>query len=165
MTTQRRFEDLVAKRLKQHNYGDGAIAAFLEKTPDGRYYSTQTATWWEMWSAGITSYLLTAGGSQAAHDVLAERQRQVEAEGWTPAHDDEHDSGDLAAAASAYALHAADELEPHSLSHVSYNTYPPEMWPFAESWFKPEDPRRALVKAAALLLAEIERFDRAEVQP
>ncbi len=52
--------------------------------------------------------------TQAAADVLAERHRQVEAKGWTPEHDDEHDGGQLAAAASAYALAAADHLHPLS---------------------------------------------------
>jgi hypothetical protein len=42
----------------------------------------------------------------AASDVLAERQRQVTAEGWTPEHDDEHSDGEMALAASSYALYA-----------------------------------------------------------
>ena len=37
----------------------------------------------------------------AARDVLAERRRQVEAEGWTPQHDDSHGSRGLAAAAGS----------------------------------------------------------------
>jgi len=37
--------------------------------------------------------------TKAALDVLAERRRQIEAEGWTPEHDDEHDAGALALAA------------------------------------------------------------------
>ena len=40
----------------------------------------------------------------AAQDVLTERRRQVEAEGWTTAHDDEHEDGQLAAAAASYAV-------------------------------------------------------------
>jgi len=35
-------------------------------------------------------------GSAAARDVLAERRRQIEAEGWTPGRDDEQMSGQLA---------------------------------------------------------------------
>lgn len=35
------------------------------------------------------------------------------------------------------------------------------MWPWpASSPFKPSDPRRDLIKAAALIVAEIERLDR-----
>ena len=41
---------------------------------------------------------------------------------------------------------------------------PPATWPFAAQWWKPVSRRRSLVKAAALILAEIERLDRAEGQ-
>jgi hypothetical protein len=39
----------------------------------------------------------------AVTDVMAERRRQVEQEGWTPGHDDTHDDGSLALAAVCYA--------------------------------------------------------------
>jgi hypothetical protein len=90
--------------------------------------------------------------SQAATDVLAERRRQVEAEGWTPEHDDEHGHGEMAMAASCYAKHYV--LLP-ALSDV------PALWPWGARWWKPSDPRRNLIKAGALILAEIERLDRA----
>lgn len=87
----------------------------------------------------------------AARDVLAERRRQVEAEGWSPDHDDEHDGGELAAAAGCYAHKAA-----------GWNYYSArDRWPWAMEWWKPSTPRRDLVKAGALILAEIERLDRA----
>jgi hypothetical protein len=40
------------------------------------------------------------------------------------------------------------------------------LWPskWAEHWFKPKDPRRDLVRAAALCIAEIERLDRADAK-
>jgi hypothetical protein len=38
--------------------------------------------------------------------IAAERERQVSVEGWTPEHDDKHDSGSLVAAAVTYALEA-----------------------------------------------------------
>lgn len=41
---------------------------------------------------------------QAWLDVQAERRRQIEAEGWTPEHDDEHSHGQMARAAACYAL-------------------------------------------------------------
>lgn len=37
---------------------------------------------------------------------------------------------------------------------------PLEPWPWEAHWWKCSHPRRALVKAAALILAEIERYDR-----
>ncbi|HGW8954852.1 TPA: hypothetical protein ACNRUW_001507 [Pseudomonas aeruginosa] len=106
-------------------------------------------------------------------DVQAERRRQVEAEGWTPEHDDEHDSGELAAAGAAYALHAADHLNPYSQGDGGDEA--PSCWPWHDgiagrgegpektepAWWKPSTPRRDLVKACALALAEIERLDRA----
>jgi hypothetical protein len=104
------------------------------------------------------------GLTDAARDVLAERQRQVNVEGWTANHDDvEHDDGELAGAASAYALAAADKLYPHSLGDAGFVAdNPPASWP--TTWvFKPADPRRMLVKAGALILAEIERLDRATI--
>lgn len=91
--------------------------------------------------------------TRAAQDVLAERKRQIEAEGWSPEHDDEHDQGELADAAGCYALFRTPR-EP--------NYAPPRYWPWDETWWKPvKDKRRNLVKSAALLLAEIERLDRA----
>lgn len=89
--------------------------------------------------------------TQAARDVLAERQRQISAEGWTPEHDDEHDDGSLASAAACYAMAGA------------YRHYEPrEKWRWDDSWWKPStDKRRNLEKAGALILAEMERLDRA----
>lgn len=42
----------------------------------------------------------------------------------------------------------------------------PDAWPttWAEDWWKPKNPRRDLVRAAALLIAEIERLDRAALK-
>lgn len=89
----------------------------------------------------------------AARDVLVERQRQVDAEGWTPAHDDQHTCGELAVLAAIYAVMHADAVvvsDPH-----------------LDSWIKPQGTRRNLVRAGALILAEIERLDREalEVRP
>ncbi|HCF2763791.1 TPA: hypothetical protein ACQQIX_006951, partial [Pseudomonas aeruginosa] len=109
---------------------------------------------------------------QAWLDVQAERRRQITAEGWTPEHDDEHDSGELAAAGAAYALHAADHLTPYSQGDGGDEA--PSCWPWHDgiagrgegpektepAWWKPSTPRRDLVKACALALAEIERLDR-----
>lgn len=106
--------------------------------------------------------------SEAVRDVLAERRRVIEQEGFTPEHDDEHDPGDLAAAACAYALAAADKLNPHSQGDGNYGPdKPPVMWPenWCSTWWKPSTPRRDLVKATQLIIAEIERLDRAGIDP
>jgi hypothetical protein len=94
----------------------------------------------------------------AERDVLAERRRQIESEGWTPEHDDAHDSGEMAAAGASYALNAADQL--HPFSQGDGGNAQPESWPWDSQWWRPTTPRRDLVKAGALILAEIERLDR-----
>ncbi|WP_110644100.1 hypothetical protein [Salinicola sp. CPA57] len=96
---------------------------------------------------------------KALLDAFNERQRQIDSEGWKPEHDDAHTDGELAAAASTYAWGACVQVTGHALPKT-----PPAVWPFEKDWWKPStSPRRNLVKAAALLLAEIERLDRAHV--
>ncbi|EOC5472148.1 TPA: hypothetical protein ACMFQU_006487 [Pseudomonas aeruginosa] len=85
---------------------------------------------------------------QAWLDVQAERRRQVEAEGWTPEHDDLYCAAELPRAAAAYILNGA-------------NDEAPAIWPFSAKWWKPRDARSNYVRASALILAEIERLDRA----
>lgn len=98
----------------------------------------------------------------AARDVLAERARQVEAEGWTPEHDDAHAQGEMAVAAAHYAMAVGVATW---LGTKSWKGSPirrmVKPWPWDATWWKPGCLRRMLVKAAALLLAEIERIDRA----
>ncbi|EPY1490535.1 hypothetical protein [Klebsiella michiganensis] len=86
----------------------------------------------------------------AATDVLAERQRQVTAERWTAERDDGYQNSELADAAACYAIHAHNQ---------GFST--PAHWPWSPDWWKQTSPRRDLVKAGALILAEIERLDRA----
>jgi hypothetical protein len=83
-------------------------------------------------------------------EIAAERKRQIEVEGWTRQHDADHIDGELALAASAYAYNAKRQT---SLA--------PSWWPFNDPWWKPKTPRRDLIRAAALIVAEIERIDRA----
>lgn len=100
---------------------------------------------------------------KAAQDVLAERERQKTAEGWTSDHDDSHTKGEMAAAAGIYALVASSSDRRWIVKGLSGNDYiaaAMKLWPWDKPWFKPTDPRRDLVKAGALLLAEIERIDR-----
>ncbi|HFS8267727.1 TPA: hypothetical protein ACGR4O_001312 [Pseudomonas aeruginosa] len=88
-------------------------------------------------------------------DVQAERRRQVEAEGWTPEHDDEHSHGQMARAAACYAL--AGSSAPNDGTAALLVSL---AWPWDEQWWKPSTARRDMVKACALGLAEIERLDR-----
>lgn len=108
--------------------------------------------------------------SKATDDVLAERQRQIEADGWTEAHDDQHDDRSLALAGACYAKQYVGRawlLESFGDGEERYQADEmPDDWPdsWAEEWWKPKNPRRDLVRAAALLIAEIERLDRSALK-
>ena len=110
------------------------------------------------------SYGATEGTSMTPEEmtgaelIAAERQRQMEVEGWTPEHDDEHTLSELSRAAQAYALVASKQaINPES------STGMPMQWPWHEDWWKPKDPISNLVKAGALIAAEIDRLKRAKV--
>lgn len=101
----------------------------------------------------------------AVRDVIAERRRQMHGEGWTLAHDDNHTEGELARAAAAYALVGAlSDDRRGSLFPSSWGCVLRDIWPdsWSRSWFKPKRRREDLVRAASLLIADIERIDRAE---
>lgn len=95
--------------------------------------------------------------SRAVVGVLAERRRQIEVEGYTPAHDDAHDKGELAGAAAAYAAYrsqAASEI-------IMGDEIIASLWPWpGEGSYKPKGRHRDLERACTLLIAEIERLDR-----
>lgn len=118
----------------------------------------------------------------AMRDVFAERRRQVAEEGFDADHDDASDPGahERAAATYAYAAGQAD----HHAAFVDVNAKRPRavgalgwivrdmivlLWPWEMRWWKPktDEPdwkRRCMVKACALLIAAIERFDRAKAR-
>lgn len=89
--------------------------------------------------------------SKAAQDVVTERVRQIVKEGFSLERDDTYEVETLARAGAAYALAQA---------HTCIDGF--AVWPWPAAWWKPTTTRRNLVKAAALLLAAIERLDRAE---
>lgn len=98
--------------------------------------------------------------------IAAERQRQIEAEGWTSDHDDAHRQEQIAHAAACYAI------PPRMrgwLGPMVMNT----LWPWDSRWWKPTakkgkgfahdhegDRVSELVKAGALIAAEIDRLQR-----
>lgn len=113
-------------------------------------------------------------------EIAMERLRQQEAEGFTEDHDnEEHAAADLALAAASYAVSAASQLcfyaadaireagqtaldlqdaaayteEGGVLRGLSEN-----MWPW-DDMYKPKDVRRDLIRAAALIVAQIEQID------
>lgn len=92
---------------------------------------------------------------QVIDEIKAERVRQQSAEGWTVEHDDKHTHGDLAFAAGCYATCAAWQECGSTPSGAA-----PQAWPWGMDGWNPKDARRNLVRAAALIVAEIERLDR-----
>lgn len=111
--------------------------------------------------------VLESALGKAADDVLAERRRQVEVEGWSAEHDDKH-SGALARAAACYASHAGScwawDVERYATAKPPHTSDDAVLWPWDLDWWKPKNPRRDLVRAGALILAEIERLDRLSPQ-
>lgn len=101
------------------------------------------------WQPSLHSAAIFARGcpSDALKDVVFERERQKSVEGWTEWHDDGYVDCELSQAAACYASEHPDE----------------KSWPsqWNLQWFKPKGRRRNLVRAGALILAEIERLDRA----
>lgn len=102
--------------------------------------------------------------------IQAERQRQIEKEGWTPKHDDEHADGSLLFAAICYALpknrrgRKIVREEAPSEYTMQKEFIVPRLWPesWSATWWKPsEDTMRNLEKAGALIAAEIDRLARA----
>lgn len=145
-------DELRQMAVEVEHYTDQLIEA-LEKAQGMEAY-------WKTQCRGITDHceelqariaeLESRTVTAAAADVLAERQRQVTAEGWTAERDDGYQNSELADAAACYAIHAHNQ---------GFST--PAHWPWSQDWWKQTSPRRDLVKAGALILAEIERLDRA----
>lgn len=94
-----------------------------------------------------------------AVQIANERARQINCESWTPEHDDEHNKGELAFAGACYAFHAGDQAR--GFRHPTHATAPLTYWPWGAEWWKPKDPIRDLVRAGALIAAEIDRLQRA----
>jgi hypothetical protein len=85
--------------------------------------------------------------------IAAERRRQIDGEGWTADHDQMHaGTDDLALAAVTYALPADRREEVVGIDGL------PETWPWNVRWWKPtpDDRIRELVKAGALIAAQID---------
>jgi len=106
--------------------------------------------------------------------ISAERERQINQEGWTEAHDDEHTDGSLALAAVCYATPVLIRQEDRRANCVGYS----DPWPWDGKYDKrytfkggnelpsPQFYSSAkrldlLVKAGGLIAAEIDRLQRA----
>jgi hypothetical protein len=110
--------------------------------------------------------------------IAAERKRQTEVEGWTQNHDDQHDNGEMALAAVAYASPLPVKVQgmvasdsdcgcreaacPHTSPFGKKKWIDP--WPWDAEWDKRKkhDRIRQLEIAGALIAAEIDRLERME---
>lgn len=95
----------------------------------------------------------------AACDVLAERKHQQEAHGHTPEDDDQWVCDELAALACLYAMPPA--MRQWDATSTGYGTTLEEASLLPDWKFTPGDRREELRKAGSLILAEMERMDRA----
>jgi hypothetical protein len=96
--------------------------------------------------------------------IADERKRQVEVEKWTAEHDKQHWDGSLAKAAACYALHTTT-FERHFGTENNFVKLKFDFWPWHPKWWKPaKNPHsnqariKNLVKAGALIAAEIDRL-------
>jgi len=102
----------------------------------------------------------------AIKDVFNERQRQINQEFYSIENDDEYKENELVRAAACY----TNNVVSRGWTYSSFDpeTYQseeaPDFWPWDLDFWKPKNPRADLVRAAALLIAEIDRMDRAQEQ-
>ncbi|MEK7767366.1 MAG: hypothetical protein AAB368_14140 [bacterium] len=113
------------------------------------------------------TYLEAASPGAAA--IVRERMWQIEEEGWTPEHDDKHQTEELAWAAACYAApgkimgyRRAGGIAASLVEEGAYLVFEP--WPFSAGWDKRgKHPRlRQLEIAGAFIAAEIDRLKRAK---
>ena len=90
--------------------------------------------------------------NQSLIDVVQEREKQINVKGYQEVWDDRYPAGLMAKAAIAF-IHSSNG-NPH------WRDY----WPINWKPANPKGPRQDLVRAAALLIAEIDRIDRAEAR-
>lgn len=101
--------------------------------------------------------------SKAALDVIGERNRQIEQEHYSIKHDDSYQNNELPRAAASYVNNVVSRGWVFSSVYgpeVYQSEEVPDLWPWSDEHWKPKNPRRDLVKAAALIIAEIDRMDR-----
>lgn len=113
-------------------------------------------------AAGLCRRCAEPTDTRGVKDVLAERQRQIKSEGYSPESDDAYWQNDLVKAAVCYAWPMYPMREGVGEDPHDQRKWAPDLWPWEARHWKPKDRRSNLVRAGALILAEIERLDRVE---
>lgn len=146
-------------------------ASYLDSVME--HENPEIAKQWRTIREHLASITLTG----AVSDIVTERTSHVAEKGWTPEHDDHHDDGSLALAAALYAT----PIMLHEVHVGSSGVTWSDPWPWTHpTWAGREqagdpmmgtvndgdgrtkhDRRRQLVIAGSLIVAEIERLDRA----
>lgn len=119
--------------------------------------------WWDDGDNCDHGYLRVDVAPDGVGMIATERRRQVEVEGWTPDHDDEHDACEMAMAAASYIWHTVGQVNGVCWPVEEFEEERPDLppaWPWHPDWWKPGDPVRNLAKAGALIAAEIDRLQR-----
>ncbi len=158
-----RADELAARCEALEKTGD-ALLMKLQKQP-GPIFEDEDYTAFRDFAQAL---YIKPPASLAAHDsrvlvtpgvaaIAAERKRQMEVEGWTPTHDDEYGNQQLPAAAVAYLLH---DFGVPVLDRGSIPALHGRIWPWGFMYWKPKGPQRNLVRAGALIAAELDRLDR-----
>lgn len=96
---------------------------------------------------------------EATELIALERKRQLEVLGWTAEHDNQYRRGQLLLAAICYFFIGTFKGNVVALNEFGV----PYLWPWQNSWWKPKDEVRNLVRAGALAMAEIDRISRITV--
>lgn len=110
--------------------------------------------------AGLELLLHAGGAGKGVTAIAQERRGQIEREGYAPSEDDEYTGGELVQAAVAYALWGVSGAETDADRRAHLAVHWPGTWNPAA--FKPRDDRANLVRAGALIAAELDRMDREE---
>lgn len=129
----------------------------------------------------VTQRLFDSSTHKMINLILEERERQITKEGYSAAHDDSYFLEELARAASSYCIAGAARA-----SHGNYcirsaqfhfkvdrmgldisvdlDKIAERVWPFDKKYYKPKSHKENLIRAAAFIVAELERLERADAK-
>jgi hypothetical protein len=141
-TAQHGTDDRMLKELREEVLGNPPASFPYKPQPVREVYDEQQDA-----PAETQPFALAYTGAGL---ITKERIRQIGEEGFDAAHDALTPDGALAQAAVCYIIKT---VRPSALT-----TLFDKLWPWSTKWWKPKDPMRNLVRAGALIAAEIDRM-------